>query len=214
VVGRVAPSKVVIRLPLALTWMTIGLAWPALSGAATTKGDDTTKRPLSPKVAEMLAAVAPKYEPPTGAEGSVPAVTSFPELPANRIVRLPQYLVRAPRVPTADEVMTRSEREKFAMQRFLGDETSLDRTLNMISIAGLWAKIPVFGKYPFIVGQYSGRDAGLPVGPRTNEQRALTLLEREEFARKLAGLSSLLSPALKPPAGTGDQAVAAPASPP
>lgn len=199
-----------IRLPLALTWMTLGLAWPAPSGAAASKGDDKPKQPLSPKVAGMLAAVAPKYEPPAGAEGSVPAVTSSPELPANRIVRLPQYLVRAPRVPTADEVMTRSEREKFAMQRFLGDETSLDRSLNMISIAGLWAKIPVLGKYPFIVGQYSGRDAGLPVGPRTNEQRALTLLEREEFARKMADLSSLLSPALKPPAGTENP----PASPP
>jgi hypothetical protein len=194
--------------------MTVVLAVPALSGAAASKDDDTAKRPLSPKVAGMLAAVAPKYEPPADPEDGVPAVTSSPELPANRIVRLPQYLVRAPRVPTADEVMTRSEREKFAMQRFLGDETSLDRSLNMISIAGLWAKIPVLGKYPFIVGQYSGRDAGLPVGPRTNAQRALTLLEREEFARKMGDLSSLLSPALKPSTAAEKPPVAAPTSPP
>ncbi len=194
--------------------MAAGLAWPVAAVAADAKGDEPARRAVSPKVAEMLASVAPKYEPPAPSDRIETETTSSSELPANRIIRLPQYLVRAPRVPTADEVMTRGEREKFAMQRFLGDETSLDRSLNMISIAGLWAKIPVLGKYPFIVGQFSGRDAGLPVGPRTNEQRALTLLEREEFARKMADLSSLLAPALKPPAPAAKPAGALPSSPP
>lgn len=84
------------------------------------------------------------------------------------------------------------------MSQYLGEETSLDRVLNLVSIAGLWSKLPVLGKVPFVVGQSGGRNSGPAVGPTTSEQRAYTLYEADHRARQWADLRSLLVPSLRP----------------
>jgi hypothetical protein len=159
------------------------------------------RRPISPRTAEMLSAAMPKFEPIASSEVTDQRAglrAKSPDQPANGLVRLPQYIVREPKLPAPHEVMTRSAREKFAMQKYLGDENGLERTLNMFSISGLWAKIPVLGKYPFVVGQFQGRHSGLAVGPMTNAQRALEQYEKDKTAERWEQLSGLMSPQLKP----------------
>lgn len=184
-----------------------GIALTALVALASTgtaeaaESSTRASRVVSPHVARMLADASSRYQPEPArsvADAAKAEPASEEVRPANSIVRLPDYLVRSRRLPAAEEVMTRAELEKVAMQKYLGDETSLDRVLNMFSIAGLWAKLPIVGRYPFIVGQYSGRNAGWAVGPRTNEQRAYDRYDTEQRAQRMAELQGLLSPSLKP----------------
>lgn len=162
--------------------------------AAEVQSNAKSERVVSPRVAALLSAASQDLV-RTSAKEPITAVTEENREPpvqrAGTIVRLPSYIVRERRPPSTEEVMVKAEREKLAMQKYLGDESGLERALNMFSVAGFWAKIPVLGKYPFIVGQYSGRDAGLPVGPRTNEQRALELYEKDKLAERWAQLSGL-----------------------
>jgi hypothetical protein len=183
----------------------IVLAWMMAAPAACAAEDGPKpqrERLVSPRVAEMLAATMPKFEPAAEAPRVTesPPPIAGPDKPANGLVRLPSYIVREPKLPPPDEVMTKREREKIAMQKYLGDENGLERALNMFSVSGLWAKIPVLGKFPFIVGQFQGRHSGLAVGPQTNEQRALEMYEKEKIAERWDQLSGLESPSLKPPA--------------
>ncbi len=175
-----------------LTWV-VAVVTPALVAATEPQSVAKTERAVSPRVAALLSAASQdlaRYS----AEAPAVAVSEENREPPQRagtIVRLPNYIVRERRPPAAEEVMVKAERERRAMQKYLGDESGLERTLNMFSVAGFWAKIPVIGKYPFIVGQYSGRNAGLPEGARTNEQRALDLYEKDKMAERWAQLSGL-----------------------
>ncbi len=172
----------------------IALLAPAVGPAAETQGGAMSERAVSPRVAALLSAASKELVRASASETTAPIPEENREPPIQRagtIVRLPNYIVRERRPPAPDEVIVKAERERLAMQKYLGDESGLERTLNMFSFAGLWAKIPVLGKYPFIVGQYSGRNAGLPVGPRTNEQRALDQYEKDKLAERWAQLSGL-----------------------
>jgi hypothetical protein len=154
------------------------------------------ERPISPRIAEMLAATAPKFEPVPGYARAKRSETGLPETaprlpesqhaPANGIVRLPDYIVRErkPReLPSVEDVMLPRQLEKLAMQEFLGDEQGLDRALNTLTVAHLWKKIPVLGRFPFNFV--------------TNEERAMALYRADREAKKWAELGSLLSPELR-----------------
>lgn len=87
--------------------------------------------------------------------------------------------------PTATEVvMTKTERDKFAVRKYLGEEQGLNRALNMLAVVDLWRKIPGLGKVPLIVGQASGRGAQLHHVPPTNVERVAEMYEREKRAQK------------------------------
>jgi hypothetical protein len=154
------------------------------------------ERVVSSRVAEMLNAAAPKYEPlPTAAEKPAEAAQatpaararlSVPTEPANTIVRLPDYVVRErkPRpLPKYEEVISPRELEKLAMQEFLGDERGFDRGfLNLFNLASLWKKVPVLGQIP------------LP-GFQTNEDRAMGMYRADRNAKAWAEATGLLTPA-------------------
>ena len=181
-VHPVHPLRLVLGLPLA------AVAGLALDPAATAENPGPARvaqeRAVSSHVAELLAAATPKFsvaKPRDQAPHSDGQAEAGAEKPANGIVRLPQYVVREPRLPTRQEIMTRAELERHAMNRYLGPEDGFDRgVLNVVTLAGLWKKIPLIGLIPFV-----------PFGSVTNEERAMAMYEEEERKRKMAELMGL-----------------------
>lgn len=169
-----------------------GAAEPATESAA------TRERAVSPRVAGLLAAAVPKYSsaPPPAAESPAPAPAASARLaatdrpaPANGIVRLPEYVVRErkpAKLPEREEVISRQQLERIAMQRHLGDEQGLERALSVLTPVHLWRKIPVLGKFPFR-------------GFQTNEDRAMDLYWKAQMAERWEYLSS---PEFKPTPST------------
>ena len=139
---------------------------------------------VSPQIAALLMASRPKLEVTcsTRKETEQTAiVASEREKPANTIVRLPSYVVREPRLPARDEVMTRQESESYAMNRFIGPEDGFDRGfLNLFTFAGLWKKIPVLGRFSI-------------AGSETNAERGMRLYAESERKRKMEELTGLMS---------------------
>ncbi len=83
----------------------------------------TATRAISPQVAELLAAAAPKYSPPEA--GPAKPVETAPEetdQPRNRIIRLSPYIVRERRPLELKErdVLTAKGRLDLALQRHPG----------------------------------------------------------------------------------------------
>jgi hypothetical protein len=170
-------------------------------------------RAISPRVAEMLTAAAVQVDAAQAAERgaqqteSPEGATPVPERLATdesrsgrSSVRLPDYIVRdrKPQPPlTPEQVMMPRALEQLAMQEFLGDEQGLDRTLNTLTLAHLWKKIPVLGRFPFSFV--------------TNEERAMYLYRADREAKKWAELGSLLAPELR--AETKKTPPSTPASP-
>ena len=186
------PVQLVVQLGGVLLWGSVLYAEDAAPGSK-------RERVISPRVAEILTAAAPKYEPPasatTGSEagsaGQSPASRrrldrSEPSVPANTIIRLPEYVVteRKPRpLPKYEEVLSPRELEKLAMQEFLGPEDGFDRGfLNLFTVAGLWKKIPLLGQIPL-------------AGFMTNEERAMAMYRADREAKAWAEAMSLLTPA-------------------
>jgi hypothetical protein len=166
---------------------------------AVTAAAPARPRLVSPRVAQMLADVAARE--PVAA--STPIATTEPaapqrvageirDVPANGIVRLPDYIVREPRLPPREEVMSRRSLEQVAMQKYFGDETSLYRVLNMFSPVHVWLKIPVLGKFPFMIGQFSGPGSGRARGAYTNEDRAMELYEIDRTRERWENMMGLL----------------------
>ncbi len=154
----------------------------------------TRERVVSPRVAGMLGAAVPKYSPPPvpvaePAEGAPAAsrriAAADRPVPANGIVRLPEYVVRErkpAKLPDPEEVMSPQQLERIAMQRHLGDEQGLERALSVLTPVHLWLKIPVLGKFPFR-------------GFQTNEDRAMDLYWKAQKAERWEYLNS---PEFKP----------------
>jgi hypothetical protein len=152
-------------------------------------------RGVSPRVAELLSAAAPKFALPVEIRGESASAgetsATRPRLagaegatPANAIVRLPDYIVieRKPRpLPKTEDVLVPRELEKVAMREFLGDEDGFDRgVLNLFTLAGFWKKVP-------LLGRVSIRDF------ETNEERAMRVYRADRKAKALAELMSLMS---------------------
>ena len=144
------------------------------------------ERRVSAHAAALLAAGLPKYEAlaPVAAMSAAKTIAVGETDPsANGIVRLPRYVVHEPRMPTPLEVMTRKERENFAMNRYLGPENGLDRGfLNLFTLVGVWWKIPVLRSIPFV-----------PFGSVTNEARAMQRLDEDGRKRKMSEVIDLTS---------------------
>jgi hypothetical protein len=154
------------------------------------------ERVISPRVAEILSAAAPRFTPPAPTSGgpivgSAPSpaararLGSGPQVPANTIIRLPEYVVteRKPRpLPKYEEVISPRELEKLAMREFLGPEDGFDRGfLNVITVPQLWKMIPLLGKIPL-------------AGFMTNEERAMGMYRADREAKAWAESMSLLTP--------------------
>ncbi len=156
---------------------------------------ESRERVISPRVAGMLAAAAPKFaaSPATATPDAAATAPVAREriaadgrpAPANGIVRLPDYVVRErkpAKLPEPEEVMSPRALEQIAMQRFLGDEQGLDRALSVLTPVHLWRKIPVLGKVPF-------------GGFQTNEDRAMGMYRAAQIKERW---EYLLSPEFKP----------------
>jgi len=139
-----------------------------------------TPRTVSPTVAVMLDAAMPKYAPPAaGPNKQLPTPTKEEAKPRNDIVHLSQYIVRDERPPTNEDLMTKSGREQWAMNTYLGSPHDFDRgVLNHTTLDQLWAKIPVIGKVPFF-------------GSTSNESRAMAHYYDEGLPGEIKELSQL-----------------------
>jgi hypothetical protein len=157
------------------------------------------ERLVSPHVAQMLADVAAKQQPAAASgttgesAGGQRGQGQERDVPANGIVRLPPYLVREPRLPSREELMTRHEIEQLAMDKYFGEETSLYRVMNLFSPVYLWRKIPGLGKFPFMIGQFNGPSSGPARGEYTTEDRARVRYEKERMDERMSDLMGLLS---------------------
>ena len=150
------------------------------------------ERSISPRVAEMLSAASPKFEPaaPPATTTDVTDVSRprlpAPEItkPANTIIRLPEYIVREVkprRLPKEEEVMVPRDLEKLAMKEFIGPEDGFDRGfLNLFTVPQFWKKIPLLGKIPLKVWE-------------TNEERAMRMYRADREAKAWAEAWGMLA---------------------
>ena len=82
--------------------------------------------------------------------------------PSTGVVRMSPYVTLEKKVLTSEAVMSDKGLEFFAMDKFIGDIDGLDRGfLNVVTLRGLWSRIPVLNLVDF---------AG-----ETNEERAMRL---------------------------------------
>jgi hypothetical protein len=148
-------------------------------------------RAISPYLRRVLndasARVAPP--PPSASDASAESAArqrvalEDPDLLGKPVVRLPEYHVREPKLPSPQEVMTRKALEQYAMNKYLGDERGFDRGfLNLFNLASLWKKVPVLGKVP------------LP-GFVTNEDRAMQLYHEDRNRQRWSDAMEFLTPA-------------------
>lgn len=147
-------------------------------------------RAVSTNVAALLAAGTPRFpvmkpeEKPANAP-SAPIVNR----PANEIVRLPNFVVREPRVPTPEDIRTPRGLEVYAMNKYLGRADGFSRgVLNRYTLADGWARatkrIPVLNWFEWATSP---------------EKRALDMYYDDEVRKKLRDLHELQAMPSKPP---------------
>jgi hypothetical protein len=123
-------------------------------------------RTVSAGVAAALAAAAPKYTPPPPKREPTP-LEEQPDMreidkPKNRIIRLPEYIVREPKpaVFTERAINTEKGLTDIAMRRYISD---VDRALNRFTL-------PLFGS--------------------SKEARALAMYAEDERLRNMSDLEA------------------------
>ena len=165
-------------------FLTLCTALAATAARAAQEPEPKHERLISARTAQLIRASLPKYAPAPAAEPGAAAAAPAAhdaDRPANGIVRLPDYIVREPRLPTAEQVMTRRALEQYAMKKYLGPEDGFDRGfLNLFTFAQLWQKIPLLGQL-----------LACPIPSMTNEQRAMVLYEEDERLRKMKDLMEM-----------------------
>lgn len=181
-----------VLVPLALVLASLADAWALADEPAAAQQAPKVASPVaSPRVIHMLSAATPKFVPDKKSDASAARARVEHDVPANGIVRLAPYIVRELPLPKREEVMTPSELEKMAMQRYLGDEDGLDRgVLNLFTVKSLWKKLPVLGRYPL-------------VGFSTNEERAMAIYRDEKAKEESAKLEGLYAPEGRAPPAKG-----------
>ena len=137
-------------------------------------------RSVSPGVAAALAAAAPKYTPPPPKPEPKPE-QELPDMreidkPKNKIVRLPEYIVREPLPPVFTERSIHTEKglTDIAMRRYISD---VDRALNR------WT-LPFFGT--------------------SKEARALAMYAEDERLRNMAEMESTAAAVSEADAAAGE----------
>ena len=143
--------------------------------------------PVSPKLAKLFAGTPPKYDPPKPGS-TAPASAAHPptDQPRNGIVRLPNFIVRGDhRLPDEYQILTPKGRDAAMAQRYLGPQSNLDHVLNAVTVADLWKKIPILGRFPFISSMsYNERAAHIYERPEL-KRRFNELLSIEQAAQEL-----------------------------
>jgi len=156
------------------------------AGAVAFGADGPTPTPVD--VSALIRAGLPAYVPkPTPTPGKATA----PAAPADRdpatdpsVVRMSPYVTRERRLPPDESFLTKTGRADYAMDRYMGSATGLNRgVLNRYTLPNLWKKIPVLGSLPFVG----------PPGTKTNEDRSMDQLLPDELAESTAELASLNS---------------------
>ncbi|MBS0662600.1 MAG: hypothetical protein JSR48_05005 [Verrucomicrobia bacterium] len=157
----------------------LGLALSSIAAFAEDRPDP--KAPgLSKRLSAELTATLPKYDPAV-ANRAETKVRLLREQPRNGILRLPDYIVREPRVPDQREMLTEKGRDAVAMNTYLGPSDGLDRGfLNAFTLVGAWKKIPLLNRLPIV-----------PFGSMTNEERAREIYDREERRKQFLELMGL-----------------------
>jgi hypothetical protein len=162
---------------------------PAMSAVPAATPVTRSERIVSPRVAGLLAAATPRFAvTPIAEEKNGAASSAFPKGPANEIMRLPNFVVREPRVPTSEAVRTRRGLEVYAMNKYLGDPDGFSRgVLNRFTLADAWKKytkhIPLLNRSEWAFSP---------------EKRALDMYYDDEVRGKMRDLFGLL--AIKEPA--------------
>ena len=141
------------------------------------------ERVVSPHVAGLLAAATPRFAVavPSETESGTPSPV-FLTSPANEIMRLPNFVVREPRVPTPEAVRTRRGLQVYAMNKYLGDADGFSRgVLNHYTLAAAWKKytkhVPVLNWFEWATSP---------------EKRALDMYYDDEVRKKMRDLSELM----------------------
>jgi hypothetical protein len=171
----------------------LGLSFGAAVAQDSAPADGAQReRPVTPRVAAMLAAAVPKFAaatPDTTSPAAEMPRVAPPQQPANQIVRLPSVVVRERRPPVREEILSDAELAKIGMNRYIGPYDGLDRgVLNLFTIKALWNKIPVLGRYDLM-------------GFQTNEERGLRLYKEAKQKEEFENLSNLLSIGSEPDTG-------------
>ena len=154
----------------------LGLA--LISGAAFAEdGPGDKPSGLSKRLSSELAATLPKYDPAVANRSAEPGRLPRDQ-PRNGILRLPDYIVREPKVPDEKQVLTEKGKDIAAMNTYLGPSDGFDRGfLNSFTLVGVWQKIPLLNRLPIV-----------PFGSITNEERAREVYDRVERRKQILDL--------------------------
>lgn len=162
--------------PLPIRLALLSAACVTIAAAQPAEAPAPRERVLSPRLSAALAEKLPKFTAPAAGAARQAAPGRLPDDPAprNSILRLPDYIVREPRVPDEEAVLTEKGRSAVAMNRYLGPSDGFDRGfLNAFTLGDLWRKIPLLGRIPVI-----------PFASIPNEQRAMEIYEHVEQRRQ------------------------------
>jgi hypothetical protein len=156
-----------------------GIASQASAAPAMSKRiENAPPRAISPEVAAQLAASRPKFSPtpPPKPEEDLPDLREI-DKPKNTIVRLPQYVVHAPRPPIFRErdIYTQQGLANLAMRRYF---TETDRALNRFT---------------------------LPLFAMTNSDRALAMYAEDERLKNMADVADNTNMVMKSDPAAGQK---------
>jgi len=198
------PAKAFLRFAGVAVLMTVparAQEQPPRPPAIVTEPASVPGRKVSEHVAELLAASTPHVDPikPKPVEkNSGPLAPGVADKPAYDIVRLPNFVVREPRVPSVEDVRTPRGLEVYAMNKYLGAPNSFSRAvLNRFTIADAWKHVPILGRYPWF---------------SSPEATAVDMYYDDEVRKKMADLYGLL--AIAPKAPSADAAPLTRSAPP
>jgi hypothetical protein len=149
---------------------------PAPAASKRAENPPSQARAISPEVAAQLAASRPKFSPtpPPKPEEDLPDLREI-DKPKNTIVRLPKYVVHAPRPPIFRErdIYTRQGLANLAMRRYFSET---DRALNRFT---------------------------LPLFAISNSDRALAMYAEDERLKNMADVADNTNMVMKSDAAAG-----------
>jgi hypothetical protein len=96
---------------------------------------------FDPAKSEVIAATAAKQPAPDPKQAGAPAGVTV----------MPAYTITEAKLPRERQIMTYKGWTEPLVDKYLGPADGIDRgVLNRLTLAQLWAKIPILGKLPFV----------------------------------------------------------------
>jgi hypothetical protein len=114
--------------------------------------EDDTPHATSTYMMSAIASGLPRFDPAKSEAAAAAPTASAPKQEApSGVTVMPAYRITEAKLPTARQAMTYKGWTAPLVDKYLGPSDGLDRgVLNRLTLAQLWAKIPILGSLPFV----------------------------------------------------------------